>query len=164
VNFEEYTGCQKVDEPDLKSELSRRDVVAIMIRLEFFERDTFAGYKELNHVRSVQTNHVRGRTTQSFQHCLESFRIIAFAILFQGRASKPSHCEAETFDGIVPNPERFRQSMFQDFSLCLECLLRRLRDRRVSHLGKNRAESLQRIPSTQPALFWGLQFVEHVLN
>jgi hypothetical protein len=56
VNFEEYTGCQKVDEPDLKSELSRRDVVAIMIRLEFFERETFAGHKELNHVRSVQTN------------------------------------------------------------------------------------------------------------
>ena len=56
MNFEEYTGCQKVDEPDLKSELSRPDVVAIMIRLEFFERETFAGYKELNHVRSVQTN------------------------------------------------------------------------------------------------------------
>jgi len=68
VDFEEYTGvqssgCQKVDEPDLKSELSRRDVVAIMIRLEFFECETFAGYKELNHVRSVQTNHVRGRTS-----------------------------------------------------------------------------------------------------
>ena len=27
-----------------------------MIRLEFFERETFAGHKELNHVRSVQTN------------------------------------------------------------------------------------------------------------
>ena len=56
MNFEEYTGCQKVDEPDLKSESSRHDVVAIMIRLEFFERETFARHKELNHVRSVQTH------------------------------------------------------------------------------------------------------------
>ena len=31
-------------------------LVAIMIRLEFFERETFAGHKELNHVRSVQTH------------------------------------------------------------------------------------------------------------
>ena len=78
-----------------------------MIRLEFFERETFAGHKELNHVRSVQTNCIRGRTTQSFQHCLESFRIMAFAILFQGRISKPSHCGAETFDGIVPSQKVF---------------------------------------------------------
>ena len=56
MNFEEYTGCQKVDEPDLKSESSRHDVVAIMIRLKFFECETFAGHKELNHVRSVQTH------------------------------------------------------------------------------------------------------------
>jgi hypothetical protein len=82
VNFEEYTGCQKVDEPDLKSELSRRDVLAIMIRLEFFERETFAGHKELNHVRSVQTNQSEEELAQSFQHCLESPWVIALAVFF----------------------------------------------------------------------------------
>ena len=108
MNFEEYTGCQKVDEPDLKSELSRRDVVAIMIRLEFFERETFAGHKELNHVRSVQTNQSEEELAQSFQHRLESPWVIALAVLFRGRISKPSHCRAKTFDGIVPSPETFR--------------------------------------------------------
>jgi hypothetical protein len=54
--------------------------------------------------------------------------------------TKPSHRGAKTFDGIAPNPERFREGMFQDFSLCIECLLGRWWNRNVSVLRKNRAE------------------------
>jgi hypothetical protein len=42
--------------------------------------------------------------------------------------------------------------LFQRFSLCIECLLSRRRNRNASRLRENHAESLQHAPSTQTAL------------
>ena len=107
VNFEEYTECQKVDEPDLKSELSRRDVVAIMIRLEFFERETFAGHKELNHVRSVQTNQSEEELDSELS-TLPREPVGNRSCSFLLRSHLETRRTVETFDGIVPGPETFR--------------------------------------------------------
>src|SRR5260370_40844868 len=39
--------------------------------------------------------------------------------------AKAAYRGAQAFDRLVPNPERFRQSVFQDYSLRIECVLRR---------------------------------------
>jgi hypothetical protein len=55
-------------------------------------------------------------------------------------------------DRLVPNPEGFRQSMFQNLAFRIKGLLGRWGDRNVSSLGKNHAKSLENVPIAQPAL------------
>ena len=62
--------------------------------------------------------------------------------------------DEQTLDRLVPNPEGSCQSMFQDLSFRVECLLSRWRDGNVSSLGKNQAKSLENFPGAQPALLW----------
>jgi len=81
------------------------------------------------------------RPIQRFPQCLKSVRIIAFAFFLDGGVSKAAFCGAETFDGIVPNPERFREGVFQDFALCIERLLGRRRNR---YFGKIRENGLSK--------------------
>jgi hypothetical protein len=49
---------------------------------------------------------------QRFPKRLKGVRIISFAFSFYARVSKAAYRRTQTFDGFVPNPERFRQSMF----------------------------------------------------
>ena len=54
---------------------------------------------------------------------------------------------------LVANPEGSRQGMFLGFTLGIEGLLGRWRDRDVSGLRENRARSLQDIPSRNRLCF-----------
>ena len=78
-------------------------------------------------------------------------RIITFTFFLDGGVPEAAHRRTQTLNRLVSNPEGFRQSMFQDFSLCIECLLSRWWNRDVSQLRKDQAEFLQYIPSAQPA-------------
>ena len=51
-----------------------------------------------------------------------------FAFFFDGRVPKAANRGAQAFDRLVPKPEGFSQSMFQDFSLGIECFLDRGRN------------------------------------
>jgi hypothetical protein len=57
-------------------------------------------------------------------------------------------------------PTCHRQSPTLAFSFSIEGFLGRWRDGNVSSLEKNRAESLQNIPSPQPAFLWRFWLVE----
>src|ERR1700692_3273108 len=92
------------------------------------------------------------RSLTRFPQRLKRVRIIALTFLPDGRVPKAPYRGAKTFDRLIPNPEGFRQSVFQDFALGIEGLLGRWRDRNVSSLGKNRAKFLEDVPSAQPAL------------
>jgi|ERR1700730_17525555 len=92
------------------------------------------------------------RPIQRFPQSLESVRIIAFAFFLDGGVSEAAYRGAQTLDRFVSNPEGFRQGMFQGFALGIERLLGRWWNRNVSGVGENQAESLQDIPSAQPAL------------
>jgi hypothetical protein len=92
------------------------------------------------------------RPIQRFPQSLKSVRIIAFAFFLDGGVSEAAYRGAQTFDRFVADPERFPQGMFQDFALGIEGLLGRGRNRNVASVGKNQTESLQDIPSAQPAL------------
>jgi hypothetical protein len=92
------------------------------------------------------------RPIQRFPQSLKSVGIIAFAFFLDGGVSEAAYRGAQTFDRFVANPEGFRQGMFQSFALGIEGPLSRRRNRNVSGVGKNQAESLQDIPSAQPAL------------
>jgi hypothetical protein len=98
------------------------------------------------------TEWTRDNRLQRFPQWLKSVRIIAFAFCLDGGVPKSAHCGAKTFDSIAPNPEGFRQSMFQNLSLGIEGFLGRCRNHNVFRLRKNQADSLQNIPSAQPAL------------
>jgi hypothetical protein len=63
---------------------------------------------------------------------LKSVRIIASAFFLEGCVPKSADRGTQTFDGLVPNPEGFGQSMFQNFSLGFECFLGRWWDRDVA--------------------------------
>src|ERR1700722_3075739 len=91
-------------------------------------------------------------TIYSLADRLKSVRIISFAFILDGSISKAAHRGTQTFDCIVPETEGFPQSVFQRFSLRIECLLSRRRNRNASKLRENHAESLQHPPSTQTAL------------
>ncbi len=78
--------------------------------------------------------------------------IIAFAFFLDGGVSEAAYRGGQTFDSFVANPEGFRQGMFQGFTLGIEGLLGRGRNRNVAGVGENQAKSLQDIPSAQPAL------------
>jgi hypothetical protein len=51
------------------------------------------------------------RPIQRFPQCLKSVRIIASAFLPDGCVPKAADGGTKTFDRLVPNPERFRQSI-----------------------------------------------------
>ena len=55
-------------------------------------------------------------------------RVIAFAFFPDGSVPESAYRGTQTFDRLVPNPEGFRQSVFQDFSFGIESLLDRWRD------------------------------------
>jgi hypothetical protein len=78
-----------------------------------------------------------------FPQRLKSVRIIASAFFLEGCVPKSADRGTQTFDRLVPNPEGFGQSMFQNFSLGFECFLGRWWDRDVASIRKN----LQNIPS-----------------
>jgi hypothetical protein len=52
-------------------------------------------------------------------------RIIAFALLLDRCIPKSANRRTQTFDRLIPNPERFRQSVFRSFALGIEGLLGR---------------------------------------
>jgi hypothetical protein len=68
------------------------------------------------------------RPVQRLPQCLKSVRIITFALFLDGGVPKATYRRTQTFDRLVPNPERFRESVFQDFALGIECLLGRCRN------------------------------------
>jgi hypothetical protein len=53
------------------------------------------------------------RPIQSFPQSLKSLRIIGFAFFLDGGVAESAYRGTQTFDRVVPHPERFRQSMFQ---------------------------------------------------
>jgi hypothetical protein len=88
---------------------------------------------------------------QSFPQRLKSVRIISFAFLLDGSISKAANRGTQTFDCIVPETEGFPQSVFQRFSLCIECLLSRRRNRNTTSAGAARV-------SMEKAQRWGTAF------
>jgi hypothetical protein len=92
------------------------------------------------------------RPIQRFPQSLKSVGIIGFAFFLDSGVSKAAYSGAQTFDRFVANPKGFRQRMFQGFALGIKGLLGWGRNRNVSGVGENQAESLQDIPSAQPAL------------
>jgi hypothetical protein len=62
------------------------------------------------------------RPIQRFPERLKSVRIIAFAFWFDGGVPKAADRGAQASDRLVSNPEGFRQSLFQNFALGIECL------------------------------------------
>jgi hypothetical protein len=91
---------------------------------------------------------------QRFPKCLKGVRIIGFAFFLDGSVPEAANRRTQTLDRVDPNPEGSCQSMFQDLSFRVECLLSRWRDGNVSSLGKNQAKSLENFPGAQPALLW----------
>jgi hypothetical protein len=69
-----------------------------------------------------------------------------FAFWFDGGITKAADRGAQTFDRFVSDPERFRQSVFQDFSFGIERLQGRWRNFHVSQLRKNQSKPLQNVP------------------
>jgi hypothetical protein len=59
---------------------------------------------------------------------------------------------AQALDGLVPHPERLRQSMCQGLALGIKGLLGGGGIATLPALGKNQAKFLENIPRTQPAL------------
>jgi len=84
------------------------------------------------------------RPTYSFPQRLKSVRIISFAFLLDGSISKAAHRGTQTFDCIIPETQGFPQSVFQRFSLCIECLLSRRRNRNASREPERRPCLYQR--------------------
>src|ERR1700730_17034873 len=82
-------------------------------------------------VHGSTLNQVLG-SIQSFPKRLKSVRIIAFSFFLYGSVPKAAYPGAQAFDRVVPDAEGFRQSMFQDFALRIECLLGRWRNCNVS--------------------------------
>jgi hypothetical protein len=65
------------------------------------------------------------RPIQRLPQTLKSVRVIAFAFWFDGRVAKSAERGAEAFNRLVPEVQRFRQSVFQGFPLGIEGLLGR---------------------------------------
>jgi hypothetical protein len=59
---------------------------------------------------------------------------IAFAFFLDGGVPKAADGSTQTFDRLIPDPEGFRQSVFQDFSFGIERSLGRWRNLRVPQL------------------------------
>jgi hypothetical protein len=74
-------------------------------------------------------------------------RIIAFAFFLYGRVTKATYRGAQALDGLVSNPEGFRQRVFQGFALRIEGFLGWWRNCNVCQLENNHTEFLQYIPS-----------------
>ena len=56
------------------------------------------------------------RPIKRFPISQKSVRIIAFAFFLDGGVPKAAYREVQTIDRLIPDPERFRQREFQDFS------------------------------------------------
>ena len=75
-----------------------------------------------------------------------------FSFFLDGGVPKAANRRTQTFDRLVPNPERFREGMFQEFSPASNVFWAGGGIARFPALGKNQAEFLQYIPSAQSAL------------
>jgi hypothetical protein len=71
-------------------------------------------------------------------------RIIASAFFFDGCVPESAYRGTQRFDRLVPNPEGFGKSMFQNFTLRIECLLGRWWNRNVSPVRAGRDPSQYR--------------------
>jgi hypothetical protein len=84
------------------------------------------------------------RMIESFPQSLKGVGVIAFALLLDDGVLKSADWRTQTLDRLIPNPERFRQSVFQDFALGIECLPRRWRgDRGRFRWKRGRFESFR---------------------
>jgi hypothetical protein len=62
---------------------------------------------------------------QRFPQCLKSVRIIASAFCLDRGVPEAANRRTQALDRLVPEVQGFSQSVFQDFALCIECLLGR---------------------------------------
>ena len=92
------------------------------------------------------------RPIQRFPQSLKSVGIIAFAFFLDGGVSEAAHRRTQALDRLVPEVQGFRQSVFQDFALCIECPLNRWRNLRFAKIRKKGSYPLENGPGTQSAL------------